>query len=177
MKSIEHKRGKDQVFTSSMNSEATRKWNALDKSPEGLLLPKLASKTHPMVKKQVVKITYPPFYLQNVLSFQRYIVIYFVLKSKLFWQKWVFIFTFLQFWKMTFDSVFEFFQVNKGSCLRFGLFWSFLILEKNKKVLNIIYTFYMLIKNPVERCRVYFFTFSDSKKMDYEKGTWSVSYI
>ena len=46
------KRGKDQVFTSSMNSEATRKWNALAKSPEELLLPKLSPKTYPMVKNK-----------------------------------------------------------------------------------------------------------------------------
>ena len=56
-------RGKDQVFTSSMDYEATRKWNSLAKLSEEPLLPKLASKTHPMAKQQVVKINYLPFYL------------------------------------------------------------------------------------------------------------------
>ena len=53
------KRGEDQVFTSSMDYEATKKWNALAKSLEELLLPKIPSKTHPMVKEKVVKIKLP----------------------------------------------------------------------------------------------------------------------
>ena len=51
IKSIEHERGKVQVFT-SMNSEAIRKWNALSKLLEELFLPKLASETYPMVKNK-----------------------------------------------------------------------------------------------------------------------------
>ena len=35
----------------------------------------------------------------------------------------------------------------------------------------------MLVKIPVERCRVYFFAFFDSLKVDYEKGTQLWSYI
>ena len=53
------KRGEYQVFTSSMDCEATKKWNALAKSPEELFLPKLPSKTYPMFKQQVVKIELP----------------------------------------------------------------------------------------------------------------------
>ena len=89
------KRRKDQVFTSSMDYEAAENWSTLAKLPKELLQPKLPSKTNSMVKHQVVKINYLPFYLYKVWNFQKYIVIYFVLKSKLFWQKWVFIFIFL----------------------------------------------------------------------------------
>ena len=53
------KRGEDQVFTSSMDCEATKKWNSIAKLPEELLLPKLPSKTHPMVKEQAVRIKLP----------------------------------------------------------------------------------------------------------------------
>ena len=47
----------------------------------------------------------------------------------------------------------------------------------NEKVPSVIYTFHMLIKLPVKRCRVYFFDFLDSLKMDYEKGNPLRSYI
>ena len=53
------KRGEEQVFTSSMYCEVTKKWNSLAKSPEELLLPKLPSEIYPMVKQQVVKIELP----------------------------------------------------------------------------------------------------------------------
>ena len=38
-------------------------------------------------------------------------------------------------------------------------------------------TFHMLVTTPVKEYRVYFFAFSDSLKVDYEKGTHLWSYI
>ena len=47
------------------------------------------------------KITYPSIY-RMFWDFQSYIMIYFILESKSFCQKWVFIFTLYSFEKMTF---------------------------------------------------------------------------
>ena len=48
----------------------------------------------------------------------------------------------------------------------FSLFqaWS-----KMKKYLASLCTFHMLVKTTVKECQVYFFSFSDSLKVDYEK--------
>ena len=51
------------------------------------------------------KITYPSIY-RMFWYFQSYIIIYFILESKSFCQKWVFIFTLYSFERMTFDSSF-----------------------------------------------------------------------
>ena len=48
---------------------------------------------------------------------------------------------------------------------------------KMKKYRASLYTFHMLAKTPVKECRVYFFAFSDSLKVDYEKGNPLRSYI
>ena len=61
---------------------------------------------------------------------------------------------------------------SKISCFRLFQAWS-----KMKKYRASLYTFYMIVKMLVKGCRVYFFTFLDSLKVDYEKGNPFQSYI
>ena len=49
---LDIEREKDQMIASSMENEATMKWNALAKPPEELLLSNIASKTYQMVKNK-----------------------------------------------------------------------------------------------------------------------------
>ena len=73
---------------------------------------------------------------------------------------------------------FEFFRVNARFLAPIEVIFAFFRLRaKLKKYRASLYSFYMLIKIPVERCLVHFFTFSDSLKMAYEKGTLFGSYI
>ena len=51
------------------------------------------------------KITYPSIY-RMFWDFQSYIMIYFILESKSFCQKWFFIFTLYSFERMAFDRIF-----------------------------------------------------------------------
>ena len=70
------------------------------------------------------RITNPSIY-RMFWDFQSYIVIYFILESKSFCWKWVFILLSIVLRKWLSISFFEFFEVIEGSWLRFNLFLSF----------------------------------------------------
>ena len=99
---------------------------------EGTLAIKDNFQNSPNGKKQVVKITYPPFLFIECLYFSKIRCNLFNFEIQIILVKVGFYFLFsIVFGKMTFNGVFEFFQVNIGSWLWFKLFLYFSSLEQN----------------------------------------------
>ena len=101
-----------------------------------------------------------------------------ILKSKITFYKVGFIICLYSFNEVGFLMCFLSFQVKHWlMAMNQALFVFFKLRVKMKKYQEYLYTFHMLVKSHVKECRVYFFTFLDSLKVDYEKGNSLRSYI
>ena len=94
-----------------------------------------------------------------------------ILKSKIILWKWAFFYwLYIVLIKLVFN-VFLSFQVKIWLMAMIqALLFFFRLSVKLKKYRASLCTFHMLVKTSVKECRVYFFIFLDSLKVDYEKG-------
>ena len=95
MKSIEHEKRKGPSVYLSFALWSNKEVECPCQIDGGTLATKATFQNSPNGKTAIGKNKLPTLLFIECLEFSKYIVIYFVLKSKLFWQKWVFIFIFL----------------------------------------------------------------------------------